>query len=120
MIFNNVWPEEMGFWNDKCSKSTIGKLILDCHKVAGHDVTVAAVDNLKSLGYRFATISGASMGLKDMIRPVEKDAEIEKARKEAEKVQAQFQQGIITEGERHNKIVDNWAGTTEKIGDMLY
>ena len=60
------------------------------------------------------------MGLKDMIRPAEKDAEIEKARSEAEKVQQQFQQGIITEGERHNKIVDIWAGTTEKIGDHLY
>ena len=120
VIFNDIWPKEMGFWNDKCSKSTIGKLILDCHKVAGHDVTVAAVDNLKSLGYRFATISGASMGLKDMIRPAEKDAEIAKARKEADKVQAQFQQGIITEGERHNKIVDIWAGTTERIGELLY
>ncbi len=120
VLFNNVWPEAMGFWNDKCSKSTIGKLILDCHKVAGHDVTVEAIDNLKSLGYRFATISGASMGLKDMIRPADKDTEIAKARAEAEKVQSQFQQGIITEGERHNKIVDIWAATTEKIGDSLY
>ena len=120
VIFNNIWPEDMGFWNDKCSKSTIGKLILDCHKVAGHDVTVEAIDMLKSLGYHFATISGASMGLKDMIRPLDKDAEISKARAEAEKVQAQFQQGIITEGERHNKIVDIWAATTEKIGDSLY
>ena len=120
VIFNNVWPEEMGFWNDKCSKSTIGKLILDCHKVAGHEITVEAVDTLKTLGYKFATISGASMGLKDMIRPEEKDAEIAKARKEADKVQSQFQQGIITEGERHNKLVDIWAGTTEKIGELLY
>ena len=120
VIFNNVWPKEMGFWNDKCSKSTIGKLILDCHKVAGHDETVLAIDRLKSLGYSFATVSGASMGLKDMIRPGEKDAEIERARKEADKVQQQFQQGIITDGERHNKIVDIWAATTEKIGDMLY
>ena len=120
VIFNNVWPEEMGFFNEKCSKSEIGKLILDCHKVAGHDVAVAAIDSLKELGYRFATISGASMGLKDMIRPAEKDAEIAKAKAEAEKVQQQFQQGIITDGERHNKIVDIWAGTTEKIGDLLY
>src|SRR5574344_1147003 len=120
VIFNNVWPEAMGFWNDKCSKSTIGNLILDCHKVAGHDVTVEAIDALKSLGYRFATISGASMGLKDMIRPSDKDAEIEKARKEAAMVQQQFQQGIITDGERHNKIVDIWSTTTEKVGDELY
>ena len=120
VVFNNVWPKEMGFWNDKCSKSTIGKLILDCHNVAGHDVTVEAIDKLKSLGYRFATVSGASMGLKDMIRPADKDAEIEKARREAEKVQQQFQQGIITDGERHNKIVDIWSSTTEKVGDELY
>ena len=120
VIFNDIWPKEMGFWNDKCSKSTIGNLILDCHKVAGHDVTVEAIDKLKALGYQFATISGASMGLKDMIRPADKDDQIEKARKEAEKVQAQFQQGIITEGERHNKIVDIWAATTEKVGDELY
>ena len=120
VIFNNVWPKEMGFWNDKCSKSTIGSLILDCHKVAGHDVTVEAIDKLKSLGYQFATISGASMGLKDMIRPADKDAAIAKARAEADKVQAQFQQGIITDGERHNKIVDIWSATTEKVGDELY
>ena len=120
VIFNNVWPKEMGFWNDKCSKSTIGKLILDCHKVAGHDVTVKAVDNLKSLGYTFATVSGASMGLKDMIRPAEKDAEVKAARKAADEVQKQFQQGIITDGERHNKIVDIWSTTTEKVGDELY
>ena len=120
MIFNNVWPKEMGFWNDKCSKSTIGKLILDCHKVAGHDETVLAIDRLKSLGYNFATVSGASMGLKDMIRPEEKDAEVAKARKAADEVQKQFQQGIITDGERHNKIVDIWSTTTEKVGDELY
>ena len=120
VIFNNVWPKEMGFWNDKCSKSTIGKLILDCHKVAGHDETVLAIDRLKSLGYNFATVSGASMGLKDMIRPEEKDAEVAKARKAADEVQKQFQQGIITDGERHNKIVDIWSATTEKVGDELY
>ncbi|MBE6381479.1 MAG: DNA-directed RNA polymerase subunit beta' [Lentisphaerae bacterium] len=120
VVFNNVWPKEMGFWNDKCSKSTIGKLILDCHKVAGHDVAVGSIDKLKELGYRFATFSGASMGLKDMIRPEDKDAEIAKARKEADKVQQQFQQGIITDGERHNKIVDIWSATTEKVGDELY
>ena len=120
VIFNDVWPKEMGFWNDKCDKSTIGKLILDCHKVAGHDVTVKAVDSLKSLGYTFATISGASMGLKDMIRPAEKDDEVKAARKATDEVQKQFQQGIITNGERHNKIVDIWTATTEKVGDELY
>ena len=120
VIFNSEWPEEHGFYNDKVSKSTIGKMILDCHKAVGHDRTIKALDNVKSLGYNFATISGASMGLKDMIRPAEKDAEVNRARKAADEVQKQFQQGIITDGERHNKIVDIWATTTEKVGEELY
>ena len=120
VIFNAIFPEEMGFWNDKVTKSTVGNLILDCHRVAGHDVAVKLIDALKDLGYNYVTVSGASMGLKDMIRPAVKDDLIAKARVEADKVQAQFQQGIVTNGERHNKVVDIWAATTEKVGDELY
>ena len=120
VIFNAIFPEDMGFWNDKVTKSTVGNLILDCHRVAGHDVAVKLIDDLKNLGYNYVTVSGASMGLKDMIRPADKDDVIAKARQEAEKVQAQFQQGVITDGERHNKVVDIWSAATEKVGEDLY
>src|SRR5574344_1551233 len=120
VVFNSIWPKEMGFFNDKVNKSTLGNLILDCHRVAGHDRTVHALDDLKALGYKHATLAGVSMGLKDMIRPKVKDDIIAKARGEAEKVQAQFQQGIITDGERHNKIVDIWSAATETVSDALY
>ena len=112
--------EQMGFWNDKVTKSTVGNLILDCHRVAGHDAAVKLIDDLKNLGYHYVTISGASMGLKDMIRPADKDDVIAKARQDADKVQAQFQQGVITDGERHNKVVDIWSAATEKVGEDLY
>jgi DNA-directed RNA polymerase subunit beta' len=120
VIFNAVFPKEMGFWNDKVTKSTIGDLILDCHRVAGHDVAVKLIDDLKNLGYNYVTVSGASMGLKDMIRPAVKDEVIAKSRAEVRKIEDQFQQGIITAGERHNKIVDVWTAATEKVGDELY
>ena len=120
VIFNAIFPESMGFWNDKVTKSTVGNLILDCHRVAGHDVAVKLIDDLKNLGYNYVTVSGASMGLKDMIRPADKDDVIAKARQEAEKVQSQFQQGVITDGERHNKVVDIWSAATEKVGEDLY
>ena len=120
VIFNAIFPVEMGFWNDKVTKSTVGNLILDCHRVAGHDAAVKLIDDLKNLGYHYVTISGASMGLKDMIRPADKDEVIAKARQDAEKVQAQFQQGVITDGERHNKVVDIWSAATEKVGEDLY
>ena len=120
VIFNAIFPEQMGFWNDKVTKSTVGNLILDCHRVAGHDAAVKLIDDLKNLGYHYVTISGASMGLKDMIRPADKDDVIAKARQDADKVQAQFQQGVITDGERHNKVVDIWSAATEKVGEDLY
>ncbi len=120
VIFNAIFPEAMGFWNDKVTKSTIGNLILDCHRVAGHDAAVKLIDDLKNLGYNYVTVSGASMGLKDMIRPAVKDDVISKSAAEVAKIESQFQQGIITAGERHNKIVDVWSAATEKVGDELY
>ena len=120
VIFNAIFPEAMGFWNDKVTKSTIGNLILDCHRVAGHDAAVKLIDDLKNLGYNYVTVSGASMGLKDMIRPAVKDDVIAKSAAEVAKIEGQFQQGIITAGERHNKIVDVWSAATEKVGDELY
>ncbi len=120
VIFNEVWPPEVGFINFKIDKSKLGDLILNCHHVVGHDITVRVLDDLKALGYEYATRAGVSMGLKDMIRPARKDEFLEAARSDAAKIDQQFQLGLITEGERHNKIVDVWSTTTDKIADDLY
>ena len=120
VIFNELWPDELGYVNEKINKGKLGDLILHCHQVAGHDITVAALDKLKTLGFKHACMAGVSMGLKDMIRPKIKDDIIKKAHDEVLKVQKQFQSGVITEGERHNKIIDIWTGATEKTSDELY
>ena len=120
VIFNEVWPDEMGFYNDKVTKSTLGKLILVCHQVVGHDRTIEMLDKLKALGFEWACQSGASMGIKDMIRPKDKDKILESSEKEVAKVTKQFKQGVITEGERKGKITDIWSSATERIADSLY
>ena len=120
VIFNEVWPEEMGFWNDKVTKSTLGMLILNCHQTVGHDKTIAMLDNLKDLGFEWACQSGASMGIKDMIRPVDKDDIVQASESEVQKVQKQFNQGVITDAERKGKINDIWSSATERIADSLY
>ena len=120
VIFNEIWPDELGFVNDKIDKSKLGDLILQCHQVAGHVRTVTALDQLKALGFKHACLAGVSMGLKDMIRPKVKDEIIAKAYTEVEKVDHQFQTGVITDGERHNKIVDIWTAATEKVSDELF
>ena len=120
VIFNEVWPNELGFVNEKIDKSKLGDLILNCHQVSGHARTVRALDDLKALGFKHATLAGVSMGLKDMIRPKEKDELLAKAAAEVAKVDKQHNLGVITDGERHNKIIDIWTGATEKISDELY
>ncbi len=120
VIFNEIWPGELGFVNEKVDKNKLGDLILQCHQVAGHNRTVTVLDDLKKMGFEHACLAGVSMGLKDMIRPETKDELIEKARQEVRKVEQQLQAGVITEGEHHNKVVDVWTATHEKISDDLY
>jgi DNA-directed RNA polymerase subunit beta' len=120
VIFNQVWPDELGFVNFKVNKGKLGDLILNCHQVAGHEITVKALDQLKDLGFKHACLAGVSMGLKDMIRPKIKDTIIKKAYDEVAAVDMQYQNGIITDGERHNKIIDIWTAATEKTSDELY
>jgi len=120
VIFNELWPDELGFVNDKIDKGKLGDLILHCHQVAGHVRTVKALDELKGLGFKHACLAGVSMGLKDMIRPNVKDEIITRAYTEVNKVADQFQTGVITDGERHNKIIDIWTAATEKVSDELY
>lgn len=120
VIFNEIWPDEIGFVNSKVSKSHLGDMILYCHQVAGHATTVEMLDELKSLGYEWACRAGVSMGIKDMIRPKVKDDFLNSATKDVNKVENQHRQGVITDGERHNKIIDIWGAATEKIADALY
>ncbi len=120
VIFNEVWPRELGFVNEKVDKSRLGDLILACHQVAGRARTVKVLDDLKALGFDHACLAGVSMGLKDMIRPKAKDDLLSWARQEVDKVDKQLQIGVITEGEHHNKIIDIWTTANEKIADDLY
>jgi DNA-directed RNA polymerase subunit beta' len=120
VIFNELWPKELGYINTKIDKGKLGDLILNSHQVAGHKVTVEALDKLKDLGFKHACLAGVSMGLKDMIRPKIKDEIIRLAYIKVSEVEEQFQSGVITDGERHNKIVDIWTAATEKTSDELY
>ncbi len=120
VIFNDIWPPEVGFVNETVDKSRLGDMILACHQVAGHDRTVRLLDDLKTLGFEHACRAGVSMGIKDMVRPAAKDEILAQAWREVEKVEKQLQIGVITDGERHNKIVDIWTTANEKIADELY
>ena len=119
VIFSEVWPEELGFFNKVAGKNELGDIIWNCYKVCGHEKTIVALDKLKELGFREATRAGVSIGIDDMIVPKEKQKLIEESLRQIREVEKQHRRGIITSGERYNKIVDIWTHATDEITAAL-
>src|SRR5437870_7033898 len=119
LIFSECWPEELGFPNRVVGKGQLGELIWNCYKFCGHEKTVTTLDRLKELGFFEATRAGVSIGIDDMIIPKEKTQEIEAAQKQISEVEKQYRKGVITPGERYNKIIDIWTHCTDQIANVM-
>jgi DNA-directed RNA polymerase subunit beta' len=119
VTFSEIWPPEMGFPNKPVRKAELGDLIWKCYKICGHEKTVTMLDKLKELGFREATKAGVSIGIDDMIIPKEKEQEIEAAQKQIKEVEKQYRKGVITPGERYNKIIDIWTHCTDQIANVM-
>src|SRR6266568_2725714 len=119
VFFSEIWPDDMGFFNRNAGKKELGDLIWKCYKICGHDKTVTMLDKLKELGFREATKAGVSIGIDDMIIPKEKDQEIDAAQKQIKEVEKQYRKGVITPGERYNKIIDIWTHCTDQIANVM-
>ena len=120
VIFNQIWPEGLGFINFPVPKAKLGDLILNTYKIAGNLITVETLDKLKELGFQTAFQAGISIGIDDMIIPESKKEIVADTRKKIAEVEAQFNKGIITEGERKNKVIDLWTGTTDRIAKEVF
>lgn len=120
ILFNELWPEGMGFVNRVVDKTFLGTLIWHCHKLCGQERTVRTLDTLKEMGFRHATLAGVSIGIADMIVPPGKEQILIAAHKKVAEVDAQYKRGVVTDGERYNKIVDIWTHATEETAGVLY
>jgi DNA-directed RNA polymerase subunit beta' len=121
VIFSEIVPKEVPFSmiNREITKKEAGKLIEYCYKKAGRRETVIFLDNIEKIGFHYATLSGTSICIDDMHIPTQKSELIKKAEQEAMEVQKQYAEGLITNGERYNKVIDIWAQVTEKIAEEM-
>lgn len=119
VIFNQIVPKEMGYINELLVKKSFGALIGKMFRKLGNVRTAKFLDDLKDIGFKFATIGGISINVEDMIVPEIKWQFVEKSNKEVKKVLNQWQEGYISEGERYNKIIDIWTHTTNNVADAL-
>ncbi|MDD5652981.1 MAG: DNA-directed RNA polymerase subunit beta' [Candidatus Omnitrophica bacterium] len=120
VIFNQVLPEGFGFVNRELNKSRVGEIVADCYKRFGHSRTIQLLDDIKRLGFNYATLGGISIGIDDLKIPKEKHDVIKEARGEVAKVEEQYRRGIITDSERSNKVIAIWTHTTDKVSDLLF
>ena len=120
VLLNDVVPEPLRFVNRELKKKEVTQLVAECYNKLGNEVTVAFLDELKDIGFRYATLSGLSIGIDDMHIPSAKERLIEEARQQVNEVEQQYQDGVITNGERYNKVVDIWAHVTEQIADAMF
>ncbi|MFN2604455.1 MAG: DNA-directed RNA polymerase subunit beta', partial [Gemmatimonadaceae bacterium] len=120
VVFNAIWPEKLGFFNKAAGKKQLSDIIWRCYQVAGQQGTVETLDKLKELGFAEATKAGISIGISDMIIPKEKETELQNAYKAIKTVEQQYRKGIITDGERYNKIIDIWTHAGDEISNVMF
>lgn len=122
VLLSDVLPKQIPFdaINKVMDKKAIADLIDSCYRLCKDKETVLLADNLRTMGFSFAARAGISICIDDMRIPPRKEELLEVAFKEVREVEEQYTEGLITSGEKYNKIVDIWAETTEKIaGEMI-
>ncbi len=120
VIFNDHLPKEMPFINGLIKKKGVQQLCYFCYLRFGLKRTVQMLDELKELGFQYATKSGISIGIDDMLIPGDKFTLVDNTEKEVVKVQQQYLDGAITNGERYNKVVAIWSDITEKVAEQMF
>ena len=121
IILSEIVPQEIDFdmVNKLMNKKELTNLIDYCYRLCGDKTTILLADRLKDLGFKYATISGLSFAVGNMIIPENKKRIVSQADKDVLKIQKQYMDGLITDGERYNKVVDIWAQATEKIASEM-
>ena len=101
-------------------KKDLGKLISNSYMIAGHEATIKLLDDLKDLGYKHSTLAGLSISITDLEVPERKTEMIEAARKEVDSVLEQYNNGLLTDGERYKKVIDIWTQTSSAVANELF
>ena len=120
VLFNEIVPAKLGFQNYALRKKRLSELVLECYKKIGLEATVQFLDDMKRLGFAEATKASLSMGVTDVRIPENKEELIEKSHKRVAKVKKQYEDGIITEGEKHSKIISIWTEVSDVLSEELF
>ncbi len=119
IIFNEVLPAEISFYNKTIDKSDLKQIVADCYKLLSNEDMAVVLDDLKQLGFYYATKSGATIAMGDIEVPQSKPKLLEEAEERITIIESQYNRGLITEDERYNGVVEVWMETTDRITDTI-
>ncbi len=115
VLFNDVLPPELRFKNQVMDKGTLREVVAECYQKLGQERTAELVDEIKRIGFSFATRSGMTIAVSDIIVPKEKTQILEQTEKQIEEIDRQYRRGLITEDEQYQKTVELWTQAREDI-----
>ncbi|MBL7149373.1 MAG: DNA-directed RNA polymerase subunit beta' [Candidatus Cloacimonetes bacterium] len=119
VIFNEIIPREIPFKNYTFTKGKLNDLSMECYETVGQARTAIFLDNIKDLGFKYATKAGITFSANDVISPKDKGKYLLHTEKEVQKIIDSYMNGEITETERYNRVIDKWKMTTENVTDLL-
>ena len=120
MLFNEIVPEEMGYMNELLTKKRLRQVVDISFRKAGLYKTAKFLDNLKNIGFKYATLGGLSVNISDVIIPDDKETIVDSAQRKIDSIERAYHNGVISTGERYNKIIDTWSTAANKVADKLY
>jgi DNA-directed RNA polymerase subunit beta' len=119
LLFNEIFPEDFPLQDETMTKKRLQKVMAKVYTRYGQEKTAEIADDLKDIGFRYATSSGLSMGMGDFQRIAGREEAFDEGEERAAAIAVQYEEGFITDGERHRLTVDNWAKIENKVQDML-
>jgi DNA-directed RNA polymerase subunit beta' len=115
LIFNDILPEGMPFYNCALSQKGLTRVVADCYEQLGRSATIDLLDDIKDIGFKSSTLAGLSFGVTDMRVPQAKYKIIDAAQKTVDRIEKSFQEGTLTRLERYNQIIDVWIHAREQV-----
>ena len=119
IIFNSILPDGVDFIDAIVNKKVLTKIVSNVYFITGNFKTVLFLDRLKDLGFRMATVSGASIAISDVLIPSRKNEIIDSAQVDVDNIKRKFENHILTDGERYNKVIDIWTHATNSMAHTM-
>jgi DNA-directed RNA polymerase subunit beta' len=117
-LFNDILPKDLRDYNKVFESDAVNDLIMECYFRHGLDRTVQLLDDLKEIGFSWATRSGLTISVRDCLIPPQKDAILQEARARVAKINERYERGLVTDEERKSKVIEIWMDTVDQVAKV--